>query len=554
VHGQTAVLAVRSVDSLLSDARYLTGLLGKEELAKTLTNFFKEKIAKGQAGADTARPFGLYLNWPAGWAPKGFQTVPVVAFVPITDEMKFLKFLRQLNCTIEEPAGGVHPLTIPGGPKLFLRFANRHGYIGFTPASVRGKLPDPATFLPHLPRDRLLVASLRVDRIPREDTRFILNTIIKPILESGFGGTEKLPGEADRQHRERLNQTNQFLQAFKTQLVLQEIAAKLALDQKRHHLVFDLALVPRPGSTLARTFRRLGQDRSAFAGLARNAKVSLFWHLPMFTKSSGFKASDLFQSVGTIVEPKKRLLARRAVRALEGILKIDVNDYGLAFHVRDHGWTLSGGVRIKGGRKVENLLRDYIKDLPSAERRMYRLSWNHARHAGTAIHKVQIPVLPGPLAGQEAIYLAVREEAALFSLGIGASEANSLGNSDPPGLLTLKEALDSLDKPDAAPSPIVQLEGSPGWLLLLLFYLTDAQREANAAVWDRIISKGEVDVQTAGQLKKGEAAQLLKIFPREKLDKIRCRVTVEGGPALRLRIQLHTHLLRQTFLFQALAK
>jgi hypothetical protein len=63
-----------------------------------------------------------------------------------------------------------------------------------------------------------------------------------------------------------------------------------------------------------------------------------------------------------------------------------------------------------------------------------------------------------------------------------------------------------------------------------------------------------VDVQTASQLKRGEVAQLLKIFPREKLDKIRFRVTLEGGPSLRLRIQLHTHVLRQTVLFQALAK
>src|SRR5438309_1922393 len=55
------VVGVRSLDALLSNARYLASLAGEGERAKQAEKIVKGRIgAKGLEGIDAKRPFGFY--------------------------------------------------------------------------------------------------------------------------------------------------------------------------------------------------------------------------------------------------------------------------------------------------------------------------------------------------------------------------------------------------------------------------------------------------------------------------------------------------------------
>jgi hypothetical protein len=155
---------------------------------------------------------------------------------------------------------------------------------------------------------------------------------------------------------------------------------------------------------------------------------------------------------------------------------------------------------------------------------------------------------------QTAGHFAIREEALLISSSFGAAEAKPSARADKPGLVMFKEILDGMDKPIASTSPILQAEGSPGWLFVLIFFLTDVTKERPTAGWDKIISAGKLEADTGNLVKKHPVAKVFRIFSKEDLDKVRCKLVLEGGAALRLRVQAHTHTLKLLPLLQELDK
>jgi hypothetical protein len=558
--GQTAVLAVKSVDGLLADARYVTSMFGDGPLGTQASAVLKQiAAAKDHLGIDTRRPLGVYFTWPAGWVGRGFQPLPFVGFVPVSDEQKLRTVLGQFNFKVEKDKGGVYRVAVPGGLSLFLRFAHDHGYVALDRAALGAELPRPARFLPAFPPRRILAARLRVDRIPLIDRRFLVDRIIAPLNRAGYGESKRQPGESAAEARLRLaaRKENRDFLAGPVEGA-REVTLHLDLDPRRGRLKLDLTMRPRRGSPFARLLKHLGSGRSLFAGLEPGAKLRFsnyylaLEHVQRHAASHKGPGVFAFASWENIVDPYRRPFVRRAMRAATLAQQVDANDMAFAFQVRPGGWAWTAGLKLGNGRKLENLIREFIKDLPAAERDLYRLRWNRARSGDARIHQAGIPFNLSPLDDDGALYFAVREDAALASVGVGGERASS-GAADPTGLTAIRQALAALNKTDGPP-PVMELEGSVPWAILMgFFFAAPKGDEKVAAAWGPIVRSGRApDAEAIRKLGNPHLSRLLAVFRGEDWDKVRARVVLTTGEEVRLRVVVDTRIFKLIPVLQAM--
>src|SRR5581483_1464986 len=87
------VVRVRSLDSVLQNARQLVTLTGEEAAARQIEGLLKAKVGtKGIEGIDPARPLGAYVRF-----GKDIEDISGAVLVPIADEKAFLDLLERLN-------------------------------------------------------------------------------------------------------------------------------------------------------------------------------------------------------------------------------------------------------------------------------------------------------------------------------------------------------------------------------------------------------------------------------------------------------------------------
>jgi hypothetical protein len=547
---QTAALKIRSLEALLSDFHYLAALAGAQSQAAQVDALIKKSTAgKGLVGVDLKRPLGLYFNWPNGWVKNNFQNFPVVAFVPVTGEKEFLELLRLLQCKVQKAAGGIYPLEVPGGMKVFLRFARRYAYAALDRGLLRGKLPDPRQMLPAAGKHTLLAASLYGDRIPRREKKALIDRFIHPIFQ-GLRDLDAL--DIDPNTLNQLERNKDAMLA--TVNGGREIRLLLDVDQTRHHLALDLSLHAKPKSKLAAGIRWLGSGRSMFANLTGGAQAGFSFYLPS-GQGPRKRSSTYLESLENVVQPRRRPLMRRLAKALSDYNSLDVFDGFLAFHLREGGPTLTAGLRVKNGLKLENLLRDLLKDLTAADRKLYRLRWNYARHAGQRIHTGRLEVQLATAAHPADLYATFRKDAILASLAFPLGRGSRDPKGDPPGLAALKEALDRLDKPAAAGAPLLRADVNPVWVAVAAALFEGAEKDrARAASWYERIASGKVDAAAVRKLRGTGPGDILAPFDPKELDRIKVRVVLRGGRALRLRVALHTYALKLVPVFTKTSK
>jgi hypothetical protein len=549
---QTIVVAVKSVNALKSDFDYLAALAGPNPQTRAAGEFLK--LAAGdrkQTGLEPGRPFGLFF---AALPTREADFGSAVAFVPVADEKAFLDFLRSLLFKPQEPDGGIHPVAPPWDPKsrLFIRFAPGTAYIAATPAPLRGRLPDPKAMVPAMGKTDLLVAKLYADRIDPREKKRLIGRFIEPIVQATAGAPAKLPGESEAQHQTRLAQRKSTLEILARPVEeTQDVTFLLELDRDKDRLAVDLSLAPRPRSQLAASIQHLGGGRSMFTHLARNAQLSLVSYLPRLGFSREDSVHDLLEGFEQVVDPRKRPLMRRLARTFLSYSTIDASDFGVAFQARDNGVAWVAGLKVRNGRKVEDLLRDFVKDLPAADREAYRIRWNYARHAGIRIHHMRFPLRFGPFDHDGSLYVALRDDAAVASFGLGLGESGGPPSAVPPGLAVLKEALDGLDKPAPAGAPLVKAELSSVWLFAG-FLTSLGPDEATAAAWYQMVSSGKIDPATLQKFGDTALVRALNQFRKEDLDRINARLVLTGGETLRLRLEVHTHLFKLAPVIQGL--
>jgi hypothetical protein len=502
---QIAVVTVRSVNGVLADFRYIAPLIKAEAQVQQLDAFLKEHPRlKALEGLDANKPCGLYVNWAEN--PKDVEdfNFPVVFFLPVTDEKKFLALPEELGFTPVPAKDGRYRLTVFGLPQLHLRFAHGHVFIAPKAEWLDGTVPNPADFLPAGARDNLLVASLRVEHFPPAagtHLSALFDQLQKQINEE-LGEDDRRPGETDTEYRRRrvARRNADSFSAAMTQVTtglgkqLREVTARVALDPQAHTLSLELAVVPRAGGPPSNFAAYLGGARSRFSGLARKAPFGTFIHLP------ASKGGEFIPDLGAIqraardlVGSRNRDAATKFMQVLIPTIAADGLDCFLTVRPSGEGFAdpiILGGLKVRNGRQLDHLARDTFRDLTANEKKDIAVEWNHSAHAGARIHKLQ-------LAGtNENIYVAIRDDVVFVAAG-----------KDP--LPFLRQGLDEFDKSTPAPTPFLELA-------------------ATSALFRH-------DLQLKPLVE--------KLVPPEQQDELFARVSLRGGEDLRLRLELSDYLL-----------
>jgi hypothetical protein len=500
---QVAVVTLRSVDSLRSDIRYLLTLAGQENRAKQLDGLIAALTqGKGFFGIDTKRPIGLATTLP----DKPGEPPRAIAFIPITKEEEFLDFLRGVNLEPSKPKGGIYGVDLPTGQTLYLRFANQHAFASDSDANL-AKVPDPATLIPATHKDRLLAATIRLDQIPKEYKQMFLAEMDRELENE----KEKKPGESDAEHQARVASIKMVRQAI-GELIdeSRDLHLNLQVEQQNNRISIDLSLSGQPGSPLAANFKNFGTGRSMFSGLAQNSALNFLLHAPVPAeiRKEQAKLYDQVaqQALKDIPDAKQRAIAEKVLKAIEPtLLKSEVIDVGAVLRgpMADGRYVIIAGLKVQEGQKIEQMIRDVIKEIPPRERD--RIKLDNQRIAGTSVHLIQPEQADEhakKLFGNTDIHLAIRPEVVLVTVGQHGPAA-------------MKEALDQLGKPAASDAAPIQIEVS----LSKILPLSPENRE---------------------QLM--EAAK--KAFAGADKDHDKVRLSLQGGETLRLRLEADAAILK----------
>ena len=249
-NAQTAVVTLKSFDSLKNDMGYIAKLVGQEERFKQLDGLIEAVTqGKGLSGLDPKRPIGFYLVGvpQPGQQPKG------AAFIPVTKEEDFLDLLKIANLEPEKGAEkGSYKLATPFGQTIHMRFANEYVYVADSDAVLAGNLPNPASFLPATNKSNLLAGTFRVDQLPKELKQQFLKEVDKKIEQD----SKKKTHESDAEYQFRIGATKmarEMLAMFVDDS--QEAALSFNIDQAANNIRLDLALTPKADSKLAGRIR-----------------------------------------------------------------------------------------------------------------------------------------------------------------------------------------------------------------------------------------------------------------------------------------------------------
>lgn len=445
----SAVVRVRSLDTLVDNVKLLVALAGREEIAKQVEGLIKAKIGgQGLEGIDPTRPLGVYARF-----GKELDDVAGAILIPIADERTFLGLLENLNYKAVKGKGDIYNVQAGAPVEIYLRFANRYAYVTALNASaIEGKLPDPVQVLGK--DGPTFAATVNLDRLP-EAARQIAIAQIEQGLHDLSG--KKIPGETPGQQAIRTAATKEFAKAAVG--VLKDggaVSLTMDLSAKSKELSASISLAGKDGTELARTIQNLGQEKSLFGGLRGGTAFRGLTHviLPEELKKGFGKVLDegAAKAVADISDPGKRQQAQQLLDVLLPTLKAGELDgcVQLLGPGGDGKYAVVAGIKVqdgvKLGNKLQELLADAIKQMPEAQRA--RIQLNHATAGAVKIHRFELPADQTTVRelqkhfGEANLYVAFREDAALFAMGADS----------------LTKLKDIIAKPAAGPSPLFLYE------------------------------------------------------------------------------------------------
>jgi hypothetical protein len=436
------IINLAPYEELRRDFFYVAGLIGQDEAAVLLDLMVEARIgSNGRNGVDRSRPIGAY-----GWFGPLGPDVPLVLLVPVADPDAFLSLLTNLDIRAERDMDGVYSADVVNVPDpVYFRFANGYAYVAAGDRSVldsdrllapgdvlaagqgcrslSGNPADAQSGLGGPPCRNVGPLSLivYVDRIPADVKdqmlqAFDMQLAIAKLLDGPLFETEW-------QKKLRLATMDMAAKAFRT-LVREggETSVRLDLDRRAGDAALTVTVTGTPQSTMAAAIQDLGQLRSVMAGLVKkDAALSLGLNVSL--------PEDLRALFGAVLEESERDALAKAhdrtereimamlFEALSPTLKTTELDY--AFNLMGPGsdgrYALAGGIRLKDGVAVERALRDAIAKDP-----MPNIAWDVEREGPVSIHRIT-PRGNNEDArrifGDKPIYFAIRDDALLIAQG-----------------------------------------------------------------------------------------------------------------------------------------
>jgi hypothetical protein len=500
----TLVVRIASLDGVLSDIKFLASVAGRDAEAKQLDDHIKQFLPNGFRGIDTKRPLGAYGTLDADG---NLQSSTGAILVPISDEKAFLELLESLKLKLQKGEDGVYGKSEEKENPLYLRFANKYAYITIKEkASIAAnKLLAPEKVLT-LESAEVVSLSFRVDQVPQFIKQVALGQLDTRLSDLG---AEQPANETAPQHAIKAQAAKEIGRHISA-LVNEggTITVRLDLDRQAGKLALEMSTSAKPGSKLADGIAALANSQSLFAGLSgTDSAVNGLMHVTLPDSIRKTLGPIIDEGIRNGLEQEKdktkRARAEKVLNALASTLKSGELDaaFDLRRPSRNQHFTLVAGIKIRDGAQLEQALRGAIGELPAEVRERIKLDAESA--GGTKIHRLDIQKDLDAEArrnlGENPLYLAFRDDAVIVA-----------GGED--GLKALQSAL--VAKPSAAPP--VRFE-------LSLARLAPAMAE-----------KKGVDAQEA----------VKKAFGDGGKDNDKIRLAIEGGPTLKIRLDVSTAVIK----------
>jgi hypothetical protein len=445
----TVTVRVRSLDTLVDNAKLLVSLAGREEIAKQVEGLVKAKIGnQGLEGIDPARPFGAYARF-----GKELDDITGAILIPIADEKSFLGLLENLNYMAAKGKNDIYTVQTGTPIEIYLRFANRYAYVSaLNAAALEGKLPDPVQVLGK--DGPTIAATMRLDQLPEAARQIAIAQIEQGLQDLS---SKKLPNETPGQQAIRAAAAREFAKSIIG--VLKdggELNLAIDLNAQTKELSANFSLSGKPGTELAKAIQNLGRTPSLFGALRGDAAFRGLTHivLPEEIKKGLGKVLDegAAQGLEKIQDAGKRRQAQQLVDVLMPTLKAGELDAYLQLLGPRGGnkYAIVAGVKLQDGDQLgatlHELVVDAMKRMPEAERAKIQL--NHASAGAIKIHRVELPAHDEgvrklqAILGDTHLHIAFRKDAGFVAIGQDS-------------LTALKEALAAQG---AGPSPLFLYE------------------------------------------------------------------------------------------------
>jgi hypothetical protein len=503
------LVRIRSLDALFQDAKYLATLAGEEERARQVEGIIKARIGdKGLDGIDPKRPLGVYT--------RDLVDISPVAMVPVADEKALVKLLKGLNLTVEKNKDGYYTIPLdflPVETSVHFRIANGYAYVTSldTTAIDKDKLLD-AEMLKGSNPNSLVSVTLNLANVSQDSKQLALGQ-----LETQTNKLkQKQPPRETAAQKEVRESFFREVAATGASVIKEggEVTLQLDVDRQKGRVAFQLSLAGKSGSNLRRKIADLGRATSLFAGVTGEdlaARGLAHITLPADVRRALEPVVDhaLKELPQKEQDPGKREMIERALKALAPTVKAGELDGAVILRgpSANGQYTLATGIKVRDAAEVEKVVRDIVaKVAPHTEK--VKVKFDADKADDVAIHRIDVR---GDVDkkfvkafGNGPFYLAFRKDAVLLTAGDKALDA-------------IKEL--AAAKPQTG--PLFGLEASVARLVPLGVAVGKQDRNSKAAQ---------------------DAAR--EVFGQGAKDPGRVRLSLQGGPALTLRLSVSAGVIK----------
>lgn len=417
------VVRLKSVDGLLSDAKYLAKLAGQEEAFKQAEEMIKTfTTEEGLGGIDTKRPFALY-----GTFAEDVEKSALVALVPIANEKAFVDFLGNFMIDAKKGDDGVYSIeNVPNLPvPVYFRFANKYAYVCAMDKThiATGKMLAPENVLPAAGDDAIASVNLNIAKVPDLIKQLGLGQLEAKLSELK---DEKLPNETEATKKLKVTAIELFLKRLQMLLMDgEELSLRLAINQKKDDISLDLTGTPKAGSEMAKIVKGVGETTSLYAGIADpngalnfSARVSLPDEIK---KLLGPAVDDLVKQAVESEKADGRNFLKAFLEKLAPTLKSGEYDLGVGLrgpNAEQH-YTLVGVLGLSKGKELESFVKTIVSILPEKDAK--KIEVDAASAGDIKIHKIvvgdELPPEQKKVFGSDSVYIAFRDDAMFVTFG-----------------------------------------------------------------------------------------------------------------------------------------
>lgn len=420
---------IQPLAHFVDDAASLAEKFGKADAGKAID----AKIAH-TLGLDSLKSSGVDLQKPLGYyafVGDDVRTSTVVAMLPVADRQAVLDLIGRFQIKAVSLGDDLYSLDIPEETlPVFVRFADGYAYV---------TAPDKAA----IARDRLLpptkvfsaneTAAFTLTARPAATTEAFRKSAAEQLqlLFKQWLDNPNVPfafSPATITHFKALERwLAQFLEGGK------QLDIRIEFDRKSGELAFDVNMVPRAGTELAKKTAALTPGRSLFTKLIGEAgAINLAANTHLGDDLSKDLANLLREAKDELIDWLAPDLDAKLREQLRGVFKslapaAEAGEVDAAISLRGPvagTYQVLFGIHVKEGKKVEAELRTLLAALPEETRKGVKLD---ALTIGTTkVHEIS-PANSGAfnakVFGQNTAYFALSDDVLIIGLGKGAGQA-----------------------------------------------------------------------------------------------------------------------------------